>query len=39
MNKGITKIISRRGKFRHTLNSSEEVFYGADTKFSYTECQ
>ena len=39
MNKGKTKIISGRGKFRHTLNSSEKVFYGADTKFSYTECQ
>ena len=39
MNKGKAKIISGRGKFRHTLNSSEKVFYGADTKFSYTECQ
>ena len=34
-----TKMISLGGKFRHILNSSEKVFYGGDTKFSYTACQ
>ena len=24
---------------KHILNSSEKVFYGGDTKFSYTACQ
>ena len=37
--KGKTKIICSGGKFKHILNSSEEVFYGGDTKFSYTACQ
>ena len=36
---GKTKIIYSQGKFRHILNSSEKVFYGGDTKFSYTACQ
>ena len=36
---GKTKIICPGGKFRHVLNSSEKVFYGGDTKFSYTACQ
>ena len=31
-----TKIICSGGKFKHILNSSEKVFYGSDTKFSYT---
>ena len=31
---GKTKIICSGGKFKHTLNSSEKVFYGGDTKFS-----
>ena len=35
---GKTKIICAGGKFKHILNSSE-VFYGDDTKFSYTACQ
>ena len=35
---GKTKMICSGGKFRHILNSSE-VFYGGDTKFSYTACQ
>ena len=30
------KTISSGGKLRHILNSSEKVFYGSDTKFSYT---
>ena len=34
-----TKIICSGGKFKHTLNSSEKVFYGGDTKFIYTACQ
>ena len=34
-----TKIICPGSKFRHVLNSSEKVFYGGDTKFSYTVCQ
>ena len=36
---GKTKIICSGGKFKHILNSSEKVFYGGDTKFSYTSCQ
>ena len=36
---GKTKIICSSGKFKHTLNLSEKVFYGGDTKFSYTACQ
>ena len=36
---GKTKIICSEGKFRHILNSSDKVFYGGDTKFSYTACQ
>ena len=34
-----TKIICSGGKFKHILNSSEKVFYGGDTKFSYAACQ
>ena len=34
-----TKIICSVGKFEHIFNSSEKVFYGGDTKFSYTTCQ
>ena len=34
-----TKIICSGCKFKHILNSSEKVFYGGDTKFSYTACQ
>ena len=34
-----TKIICPGSKFKHNLNSSEEVFYDGDTKFSYTACQ
>ena len=33
------KIICLGGKFKYILNSSEKVFYGGDTKFSYTACQ
>ena len=36
---GKTKIICPGSKFKHILNSSEEVFYGGDTKLSYTACQ
>ena len=36
---GKTKIICSGGKFEHIFNSSEKVFYGGDTKFSYTTCQ
>ena len=32
-------IICSGGIFKHILNSSEKVFYGGDTKFSYTACQ
>ena len=32
-------MICSGGKFKHILNSSEKVFYGGDTKFSYTACQ
>ena len=34
-----TKIICSGGKFGHILNSSDKVFHGGDTKFSYTACQ
>ena len=37
--RGKTKIICPGGKFRHILNSSEKMFYGGDTKYSYTACQ
>ena len=33
-----TKIICPGGKLKHILNSSEKVFYGGDTKFSYSAC-
>ena len=33
------KIVCSGGKFKRILNSSEKVFYGGDTKFSYTACQ
>ena len=36
---GKTKIICSGGKFKRILNSSEEVFYGGDTKFSYAASQ
>ena len=41
---GKTKITCSGGsnhlfKFKHVLNLSEKVFYGGDTKFSYTACQ
>ena len=36
---GKTKIIWSGGRFKHILNSSEKVFYGGDTKFSYDVCQ
>ena len=36
---GKTKIMCSGGKFRHILNSSENVFYYGDTKFSYTACK
>ena len=34
-----TKIICSGGKLKRILNSFEKVFYGGDTKFSYTACQ
>ena len=37
--RGKTKIICSGGKFKPILNSSEKVFYGGDTKFSYAACQ
>ena len=36
---GKTKIICSAGKFKHILNSSEKMFCGGDTKFSYAACQ
>ena len=36
---GKTKIICSGGKFKHILKSSEKVFYGGKTKFSYSACQ
>ena len=38
-NGGKTKFICPSGKFKHILNSPEKVFYGGDTKCSYTACQ
>ena len=34
-----TRIICSGGKSKHILNSSEKLFYGGDTKFSYAACQ
>ena len=36
---GKTKIICSGDNFQQILNSSEKVFCGGDTKFSYTTCQ
>ena len=34
-----TKITYSGGKFKYILDSSENVLYGGDTKFSYAVCQ
>ena len=34
-----TRINCSGGKSKHILNSSEKLFYGGDTKFSYAACQ
>ena len=36
---GKTKVICAGKKFKRTLNSSEKVFYGGETGFSYSACQ
>ena len=36
---GKTKLICPGGKFERIMNSSEKVFYGGHTKFSYAACQ
>ena len=36
---GKIKLICSGCKFKHILNSSEKVFNGGDTKFSYAACQ
>ena len=36
---GKTKLICPGGKFERIMNSSEKVFYGGNTKFSYAACQ
>ena len=36
---GKTKLICPGGKFERILNSSEKVFYGGNTKFSYAACR
>ena len=36
---GKTKLICPGRKFERTMNSSEKVFYGGHTKFSYAACQ
>ena len=36
---GKTKLICPGGKFERIMNSSEKVFYGGRTKFSYAACQ
>ena len=36
---GKTKLICPGGKFERIMNSSEKVFYGGNTNFSYDACQ
>ena len=36
---GKTKLICPGGKFERIMNSSEKVFYGGNTNFSYAACQ
>ena len=36
---GKTKLICPGGRFERIMNSSEKVFYGGCTKFSYAACQ
>ena len=36
---GKTKLLCPGGKFERIMNSSEKVFYGGNTKFSYAACQ
>ena len=36
---GKTKLICPGEKFKRIMNSSEKVFYGGHTKFSYAACQ
>ena len=38
-NGGETKLICLERKFKRILNSSEKVFYGGETGFSYSACQ
>lgn len=38
-NGGQTKAICKGQKFKHIMNSSEKVFYGGSTQFSYAGCQ
>ena len=37
--KGKTKVICLGSKFKHSLNSSEKVLFGSDTKCSFTAFQ
>ena len=32
-------VLQEEDKLKHVLNSSKKVFYGDDTKYSYTPCQ
>ena len=36
---GKTKLICKGEKFKHIINSSEKVFYGGNTQFSYNGCK
>ena len=36
---GKTKLICKGGKFKHIMNSTEKVFYGGNTQFSYVGCR
>ena len=36
---GKTKLICHGGKFQHIMNSSEKIFYGGNTQFSYIGCR
>ena len=36
---GKTQLICKGEKFKHIMNSSEKVFYGGNTQFSYAGCR
>ena len=36
---GETKVICTGSRIKHIMNSSEKIFYGGNTQFSYSGCQ